>query len=63
MSGVSLVEERHYEASQNAANSLFSAANEYEYDKIMETFYGQDRAEGFQAEGAMSMTNFARGSW
>jgi hypothetical protein len=37
MSGVSLVEERHYEASQDDANSLFSAANEYEYGKIMET--------------------------
>jgi len=40
MNGVSLVEERLYEASQDAANSLFSAANEYEYDKIIDTFYG-----------------------
>ncbi len=40
MNGVSLVEERLYESSQDAANALFSAANEDEYDKIVDTFYG-----------------------
>jgi len=63
MSGVSLVEERLYEASQDDANSLFSAANEYEYGKIMETYYGYGWAEGFQDEGERSMTHFTRGSW
>jgi len=40
MNGVSLVEEKLYEAWQDADKSLFSIANEYEYDKIVDTFYG-----------------------
>jgi len=63
MNGVSLVEERLYESSQDAANGLFSAANEDAYDKIMNTYYDQGWVEGFQDEGERSMTNFARGLW
>ena len=47
---MSLVKERHYEASRDARNSLFSAANEDEYDKIIDTSYDQGGAEGFKTK-------------